>query len=158
MGISESLYFQLIDQLNLEYTLAHIFRVKAENEKDSIVKVIYLRLRDDSSRHLSLISNALKMIGKEIPKPRIIKVMGIDPSTMRKEEISINEVDTALEELEVASATLFALAAEDFPDPIFSRFFWAMRDDEKLHLRLLRDIKAYRKEKRSKKAVVNEPS
>jgi len=31
VGISESLYFQLIDQLNLEYTLSYIFRVKAEN-------------------------------------------------------------------------------------------------------------------------------
>jgi len=87
------------------------------------------------------------MLRKEIPKPRMIKVLGIDPSTMKKEEISIDEIDTALEEMEAASATLFALAAEDFPDPIFSRFFWVMRDEEKLHRRLLKDIEAYRKRK-----------
>ena len=49
--------------------------------------------------------------------------------------------------MEAAAATLFALFAEDFPDVRYSRFFWAMRDDEKLHLRLLRDIKAYKKQK-----------
>jgi len=85
------------------------------------------------------------MLGKEVPKPRMIKVLGIDPSRMKIEEISADEVDTALEEMEAASATLFALVAEDLPDPSFSRFFWAMRDDEKVRLKLLKSIKAYRK-------------
>ncbi len=145
MSISESLYFQLVNQLNLEYTLSHIFELKAEKEEDPIIKVIYQKLRDDSSKHLALINNALKMVGKETPKPRIIKVMGVDPSTLRKDEISIDEVDTTLEEMEEASATLFALSAEDFPDRRFSGFFWAMRDDERVHLKLLKNVKAYRK-------------
>ena len=67
--------------------MSHIFEVKAENEKDPLVKVIYQKLRDDSSKHLALISNTLEMIGKKIPKPKMIKVMGIEPSTMKKEEI-----------------------------------------------------------------------
>ena len=145
MSISDSLYSQFLNQRNMEYTLSHIYGLKAQNEKDPVIKVLYQKLRDDSSRHLALINNALKMLRKEIPKPRMIKVLGIDPSTMKKEEISIDEIDTALEEMEAASATLFALAAEDFPDPSFSRFFGAMQDDEKLHLRLLKDVKAYRK-------------
>jgi len=129
----------------MEYTLAHVYRLKAENEKDPAIKVVYQKLRDDSSRHQTLISSALKMLGKEVPEPRMIKVLGVDPSTMKIEEISTDEVDTTLEEMEAASATLFALVAEDFPDPSFSGFFWAMRDDEKVHLKLLRSIKAYRK-------------
>ena len=76
--------------------------------------------------------------------------MELDPSTMKKEEINIDEVDTALEEMESAAATLFALFAKDFSDTRFSKFFWAMRDDEKLHLRLLNDIKAYKKRKDNK--------
>jgi len=144
LSISESLYSQLINQINMEYTLSHIFGLKAENEKDPVIKVIYQKLRDDSSKYLVLITNALKMLGKDVPEPRMIRVLGLDPSTM-KEELSIDEVDTVLEEMEAASATLFALAAEDFPDPIFSRFFWIMRDEEKLHQRLLKDIKAYKK-------------
>jgi len=96
LSISESLYFQLINQLNLEHTLSHIFELKAENEKDPVIKIIYQKLRDDSSRHLALINNALKMLGKKVPEPRIIKVLGVDPSTMKKEEISINEVDITL--------------------------------------------------------------
>jgi len=155
VSISDSLYFQLIDQLNLEYTLSHIYGLKAEIEKDPIVKVVYQKLRDDSSKHLALISNALKSLGKKVPEPMMMKVLGIDLSTMKKEEISIDEVDTALEEMEASSAALFALVAEDFPDPRFSGFFWAMRDDEKTHLRLLRDVKAYRKGKCSKEAAVN---
>jgi len=147
LNLSESLYFQLIDQLDLEYTLSNIYRIKAENENNPVVKIVYQKLRDDSSRHLALISNALKMLGKEVPKPRMKKIFEVEPSTMKKREISTDEIDTSLEELEAASATLFALVAEDFPDPSFSRFFWAMRDDEKVHLKLLKGIKAYKKRK-----------
>ena len=75
----------------------------------------------------------------------MIKIAELDPSTMKREENNIDKVDTALEEMETAAATLFALFAEDFPDARLSRFFWAMRDDEKLHLRLLKKVKAYKR-------------
>jgi len=131
----------------MEYTLSHVYELKAENEKDPVIKVVYQKLRDDSLGHLALINAALKALGKNVPEPIMIKIAELDPSTMKKEEINIDEVDAALEEMEAAAATLFTLFAEDFPDARFSRFFWAMREDEKLHLRLLKDVKAYKKRK-----------
>jgi hypothetical protein len=142
------LYFQLVNQLNLEYTLSHIYGLKAQNEKEQIIKIIYQKLSDDSATHLALITSALRIVKKEIPKPRMVKVLGFDPSTMKKEEILIDEVDTDLEEIEAASAALFALVAEDFPDSRFAGFFWAMHRDEKLHQRLLKDIRAYKEMKK----------
>jgi len=129
----------------MEYTLSHIYGLKAEDEEDPIIRVIYQKLRDDSSKHLALIENALKTLGKSLPKPIMIRIAELDPSTMKREEINIDKVDTALEEMEAAAATLFALFAEDFPNPRLSRFFSAMRDDEKLHLRLLKEVRAYKR-------------
>jgi len=87
MNISDSLYFQFLNQRNMEYTLSHVYELKAENEENPIIKVIYQKLRDDSSRHLALIENSLKTLGKSLPKPIMIKITELDPSTMKKEEI-----------------------------------------------------------------------
>jgi len=110
--------------------LVHVYKLKSKNEKDPVAKVIYQKLRDDSSSHMALLTEALKIVGKKmgkkIPNPIVIKVMDLDPLTMKKEETSINEVDTTLEEMEAASAALFALFAKSFSDPHFSRFFRAM--------------------------------
>ena len=39
MDISDSLYFQFLNQRNMEYTLSHIYRLKAENEENPIIKL-----------------------------------------------------------------------------------------------------------------------
>jgi len=77
----------------------------------------------------------------------MMKIMGLDPSTMKKEEIAIDEVDTSIEEMETAAAIFFGAFADEFPDRRLSKFFNRMRDEEWEHQKLLMDIKEYRKMK-----------
>ena len=151
MTMSESLYIQLINQRNMEYTLFHVYKLKAENEKDPILRVIYQKLSDDSLGHMAFVEKALVMLrikaGREIPKPIMMKVVSLDPSSMRKEEVAVDEVDVWLEEMETASAIYFGAFADEFPDKRLSTFFNRIRDNELEHQKLLKDIKEYRKMK-----------
>ncbi|RJS67861.1 hypothetical protein CW680_01440, partial [Candidatus Bathyarchaeota archaeon] len=69
MGEGDRLYFQLVNQLNMECTLARIYREKAKRESDIVVKMLYKKLHDDSLTHSALIISAIKAIGESAPKP-----------------------------------------------------------------------------------------
>jgi len=42
MGEEDHLHSQLVNQLNMEYTLARIYKKKAEREADKDVKLFYI--------------------------------------------------------------------------------------------------------------------
>jgi len=147
MGESKSLSIQLVNQLNIEYTLAHLYKERAGQERDPIIKVLYVMIANDSLNHLDLVKYAINMIGGEVPKPTLMKVSGYDPSAMKTEESLINEIDIGLEEMEAASMVHFGVLAEKFYDARYSDLFRAVQEDEAVHQKILRAIRSHRKGK-----------
>jgi len=141
---NEGLFYKLIDERNIEYSLFYIFQLKARYEEDPISKAVYEKIRNDSLVHKVIIEHAIRALGREVAEPVMLKVLNYDLATMKKEEASMEEVEDALEELEAISATYFIIMAERFPDPSFSRLFKTIHDDEEVHRSLLKDLRARR--------------
>jgi len=145
---TDSFYARLLDQRNVEFTLFNVYLVKAKDEKDPIIKVIYEKLSNDSLSHLNLVENALKILRvvekKEIPSTTMLKIMEQDPLTMTKKETDIDAVDSFLEEMETAAASYFHALADDFPDHKYVTFFERMAEEEREHQKLLKAIKSYK--------------
>ena len=68
-----------------------------------------------------------------------------DPSRISIEEISIDRIDTDLEEMEAASVLYFKMFADSFPDDRLSGLFDIMREEELTHQRMLKFIREYKK-------------
>jgi len=56
----------------------------------------------------------------------------------------MEEVEDALEDLEVISARYFIIVAKRFSDPSFSRLSRTIHGDEEVHRSLLKDLRARR--------------
>ena len=96
----ENLTFQLVNQRNIEYTLYHFFRLRAENERDPIAKVVYRKLRNDSRVHMIILEDAIRALGKKVPKRIMLEVINFDVDTMERREALMEDVEDALEDLE----------------------------------------------------------
>ena len=158
MGEGDRLYFQLVNQLNMECTLARIYREKAKRESDSVVKMLYKKLHEDSLTHSALLISAIKAIGESAPKPVVLKITSYDSSTGGREEIPINGMELELEEMEAAAAHYFSLLKDRFPEKKYSKLFHIMWKEKLLHQQMLKAIRDYKLRKEEVQGnVCNEP-
>jgi len=141
---NEDLFYKLLDQRCIEYSLFQIFQLKAKYEEDSVSKAVYERICNDSFIHKVIIEHVIRALGREVAEPVMLKVQNYNSTKMKKEEASMEEVGDALEELEAISARYLIIMAERFPDPSFSRLFKTIHDDEEVHRSLLKDLRARR--------------
>lgn len=143
MSDEDSLYSQLVNQLNIEFTLAYVY-LKYRDEAQPI-KIFYQKLRDDSLSHLSLIGSAIKALGKNVPKPRMLSITEDTPFVSRIKGLSLSkmreEAYMEIEKMEVAAASSFTKLSEEFLDERYSALFRLMRDEEIVHQRMLRIIR-----------------
>ena len=143
MDDKDSLYSQLVNQLNIEFTLAYVY-LKYRDDAQPI-KILYQKLRDDSLSHLSLIESALKALGKRVPRPRMLSITGGTPFMSRIRGLSLSKMRedayAEIEKMEVKAASSFAKLSEEFLDERYSALFHIMRDEEIMHQRMLRIIR-----------------
>ena len=129
----------------MEYTLHNFFRLRAARENDPITKAVYQKLRNDSRIHMVILEDAMKALGRRVPKRIMLEVVNLDMATMERGEASIEEVEDTLEDLEAVSARYFNIIADSFPDPSFSKLFRTIHEDEIVHRRLLDALKTRKK-------------
>jgi len=140
----EGLFYKLIDQRNIEYSIFRIFQLKARREEDPVSKAVYEKICNDSLVHRVIIERAIRALGREVTEPVMLRVLNYNSATMGKEEASMEEVEDALEELEAISARYLIIMAERFPDPSFLRLFRRIHYDGEINRSLLKDLRARR--------------
>ena len=82
--------------------------------------MVYRKIWDNCLSYTILPRSAIKSLGRNFPKPTMLRLKEWDLSKPEERLISIDIIDVDLEKIESTAALYFSMIAEDFPDKRYS--------------------------------------